>query len=70
MIPSEEIAQLAELYDRYAHGLERLSPERLLARRQFFARIESLYEREGTGVDYENFRFELVKRCKEFLRKN
>ena len=70
MIDPSEIAGLAELYDRYANAIERLSEDRLRARRQFYARLEMLYEREGTGVDYNEFRFEAVKLCKEFLRKN
>jgi len=45
-------------------------PNRLQARRQFYARLEMLYERESQGVAYEEFRFEVVKRCKEYLRKN
>ena len=40
------------------------------ARRQFFARLEALYEQEGVGVDFEAFRYEAVKRCKEYLKKN
>jgi hypothetical protein len=40
------------------------------ARRQFFARLEALYEREGAGVEFDAFRFELVRRCKEYLKKN
>jgi hypothetical protein len=70
MIDASEIAALAEYYDRYANALERLSPDRLLARRQFYARLEMLYERENAGAAYEAFRFEMVKRCKEYLRKN
>ena len=70
MIDAKEIAQLAELFDRYAHALERLSPDRLQARRQFFARLEFLYEQEGAGVDFDAFRFAMVTRCKEYLRKN
>ena len=70
MIEPAEIATLAEMYDRYANALERLSPERLLARRQFHSRLEMLWEREHAGVSYDAFRFEMVKRCKEFLRKN
>ena len=70
MIELSEIAALAELYDRYANAIERLSSERLQARRHFFARLEMLYERESAGLDYESFRFEMVRRCKEYLRKN
>lgn len=70
MIDLDEIARLAELYDRYANALDRKSPDRALARRQFLARIESLYQQEGTAVSYEAFRFEIVKRCKAHLQKN
>jgi len=70
MIDPEEIAKLAELYDRYANALDRKSPDRATARRQFFARLESLYQQEGSELAYEAFRFEAVKRCREYLRKN
>jgi hypothetical protein len=70
MISPEEIAALAQFYDRYANAFERTSPDRLLARRQFYARLEMLYEREGRVVTYDIFLFEMVKHCKEFLRRN
>ena len=70
MIEVAEIAALAELYDHYAHALERQSPDRQQARRQFHARLEMLYEREHAGVPYETFRFEMVRRCKAYLTKN
>jgi hypothetical protein len=70
MIHPAEIAALAEFYDRFANALERTSEDRLLARRQFHARLQMLYEREGSVVGYEAFRFEMVKLCKEYLKKN
>jgi hypothetical protein len=70
VIDPGEIASLAEIYDRYADAFERLSPGRLQARRLFFARLETLYQQEGAGLDFEAFRFEMVKRCKEYLKKN
>ena len=70
MIDTGEIAVLAGLYDRYANAFERTSPDRLQARRQFYARLEMLYEQEGRNVAYDAFRFEMVKLCKEFLRRN
>ena len=70
MIGAGDIARLAELYDRYANAFDRLSPERLQARRLFLARLETLHQQEGAGVDFEVFRFEMVKRCKEYLKKN
>jgi hypothetical protein len=42
MIGPEEIAALAEFYDRYANAFERSSPDRLTARRQFFARTRNV----------------------------
>lgn len=50
--------------------MERTSPDRMQARRQFYARLEMLYEREGRNVTYDAFRFEMVKLCKQFLKKN
>ena len=70
MIDTEEIAGLAALYDRYANAFERTSPDRAQARRQFYARLQMLYEREGRGVTYDAFRLELVKLCKDFIRRN
>ena len=70
MIGPDEIANLAELYDRSANAIDRKSPDRAQARRQFFARLESIYQQEGAAVSYEAFRFEMVKRCKEYLQKN
>ena len=70
MIELAEFAALAELYDRYANAIERLSEDRLLARRQFYARLEMLYESENAGMTYDTFRFAMVKRCKEYLKKN
>jgi len=70
MIGPADIAALAEFYDRYANAFERNSPDRLLARRHFYARLELLHEQEGRSVSYDAFRFEMVKLRKEFLRKN
>jgi hypothetical protein len=70
VIGAGDIAKLPELYDRYANAFERLSPDRLQARRLFFSRLEALHEQEGAGVDFESFRFEMVKHCKEYLKKN
>jgi len=70
MISPEEIAALAQFYDRYANAIERTAPDRSLARRQFYARLEAIYEREGRNVTYDVFRFEMVKYCKDYLKKN
>jgi hypothetical protein len=70
VIHPADLAALAELYDRFANAIERLSSDRLQARRQFVARLETLYQQEGGGIDFETFRYEAVKRCKEYLKKN
>jgi hypothetical protein len=70
MIGAGEIAALAGLYDRYANAFERTSPDRLQARRQFHARLETLYGQEGRDVNYEFFRFEMVRLCKEYIKRN
>ena len=70
MIDRDELAELAGLYDRYANGLDPLAPEWASARRRFFAVLDRLHHREGTGLSFETFRFEMVVRCKEYLRKN
>jgi len=57
MISPADIAALAEFYDRYANAFERSSPGRLQARRQFYARLEMLYEQEGRNVSYDAFAF-------------
>jgi len=67
MIDASEVAALAVLYDRYANAFERLSPDRLVARRQFFARFGIALSTEGADVDFDAFRFEIVKRCKEYF---
>ena len=70
MIEPPEIAALAELYDRYANALDRRSADRALARRQFNARLECFYVQEGGAINFEAFRYELVKQCKAFLKQN
>ncbi len=70
MIEVDEIARLAELYDRYANAIDRKSPDRAIARRQFLLRLEMLYHQEAPGISYEAFRFELANRCKQYLKRN
>ncbi len=70
MITPEEVAALAVVYDRFANALERTSSDRLQARHEFYARLQRLYDAEGSRVAYDAFRFEAVKLCKEYLRKN
>jgi hypothetical protein len=70
MIDLQEIASLAEFYDAYANALNIDSLERETAKRQFYARLSFLYEREGTDVEFGTFRLEMVRHCKEYLKRN
>ena len=66
MIGPADIAALAELYDRYANAFERTSPDRLQARRQFYARLEMLYDQEGRNVSCDAFRLKWSNSAKNF----
>jgi hypothetical protein len=70
MIPVEQIAALAELYDRYENALDPLSPECGQAKRHFDEVTATLHTAHGPDVRFSDFRFELVRQCREYLRKN
>ncbi len=70
MIPPSRIAQLAELYDRYNNAFDPLSAGCNRARREFDELVASLHTAHAADVDFRQFRYELVQRCREYLRKN
>jgi len=70
MIDAREIAKLAEFYDRYANALDPTTPERQLAKRQFHARLDAMHQQFGHGIEFDTFRVEMIRHCKEYLRKN
>ena len=70
MIEVGDIGKLAELYDRYANALDPTTPESKQAKRQFCARLEALHQQAGEGAQFEAFRLEMVRHCKDYLRKN
>ena len=70
MIPVEQIARLAELYDRYNNALDPFSIECEGAKRSFQKLAESLHFAHASEVSFPDFRYELVQRCREYLRKN
>ena len=70
MIDVGDIGKLAEVYDRYVNALDPTTRENKQAKRQFYARLDALYQRCGEGTDFDAFRLELVRHCKEYLRKN
>jgi len=70
MIPTEEIAQLAELYDRFAHALDPFSEDSDQAEDDFYRKLEDLRCLYASGVEPRDFRREAVRQCKSYLRKN
>lgn len=70
MIPAEEIAKLAELYDRFAHALDPFSEERDRAEAAFFQMLEELRTSHAPRSEVREFRREALRQCKLFLKKN
>ena len=70
MIPVEQIARLAELYDRYNNALDPFSIKCEEPKRSFQELAESLHVAHASEVNFPEFRYELVHRCREYLRKN
>ena len=70
MIPSEEIGELAELYDKFAHALDPFSEERDQAEDAFYRKLEHLRCGYAQQVNARDFRREAVRQCKLFLKKN
>ena len=70
MIPVEQIARLADLYDRYNNALDPLSDDCAEAKRLFHELADGLHATHGPDVNFLEFRHELVQRCRDYLRKN
>ena len=70
MVPAEEIAKLAELYDRFAHALDPFSEDRDKAEDAFYLKLEHLRCLYAPRVDVREFKREAVRQCKLFLKKN
>lgn len=70
MIPAEKIAELAALYDRFAHALDPFSDDRDRAEDAFYVTLEHLRCLYAARVDAREFRREAVRQCKLFLKKN
>lgn len=70
MIPREQLAKLAELYDHYQHSLKPLSAERAAAGRAFKELLATLHSTHAADVAFDSFRRSAVERCREYLRKN
>ncbi|SPE50913.1 hypothetical protein SBV1_1240016 [Verrucomicrobia bacterium] len=70
MIPVELVARLAELYDRYNNALDPLSENARNAKRDFDALMNSLHSARAAEVDFLEFRYELIRLCRDYLRRN
>jgi hypothetical protein len=70
MIPVEQIARLAELYDRFNNALDPFSEECRRAKDELEASISNLHSAHASDVSFSEFRCELIRHCREYLRKN
>ena len=68
-IPSEHIARLAVLYDRFANALDPFAPERDQAEAVFEQEVANLYdELAGPKPDVRTFKRAIILRCRQYLR--
>lgn len=70
MIPHESLAKLAELFDRYNNSLDPLSSDCAAAKVEFCELLDQLYSTHAADTNPAAFRYEAVKLCREYLRKN
>ena len=70
MIPLDQIARLAEIYDQYNNALDPLSKAAEDAKRKFETFTANLHSAHAPEVEFSEFRYELVRHCREYLRKN
>ena len=70
MISVEQIARLAELYDRFNNALDPASEDCHQAKRELDELMSSLHTTRAPEVNYTEFRYHLVSLCREYLRKN
>jgi hypothetical protein len=70
MIPVEQIARLTELYDRHNNALDPLSESCRQAKQGFDELTAALHSAHAPDVKFPDFRYELVRRCREHLRHN
>ena len=70
MISVEHIARLAEFFDRYNNALDPLSEDCRRAKSQFDELADRLHAANAPDVMFLEFRFELVRQCRDYLRKN
>ena len=67
-IPAEQIAALAQLYDRFAHALDPFSSQRDEAERVFMQDVAQLYDNlPPPKPSLVDFRRGVVVRCRRYL---
>ncbi len=68
-VSAQDIAQLAIIYDRFAHALDPFAPERDQAEMLFEQEISRLYDLlPGRKPDLHTFRKAVILRCRRHLR--
>ena len=70
MISVEHIARLAGFFDRYNNALDPLSEDCRQAKEQFDELASSLHSTHAPEINFLDFRYELVRQCRDYLRKN
>ena len=70
MIPLDRVAQLAALYDRYNNALDPFSDDCAAAKREFIRQVHDLHQVHASDIEFLDFRTELIRLCREYLRKN
>lgn len=68
LFPQEQIAALAELYDRFAHALDPFSPDRDKAEQVFMHDVAGWYDNlPEPKPTLQDFRKAVISRCKRHL---
>ncbi|MFZ4694574.1 MAG: hypothetical protein ACOYMV_05540 [Verrucomicrobiia bacterium] len=70
VIPPTDVAELARLYDGFAHALDPFAPERDAAEEAFCRALERLRCTHAPTQPMDVFRREAVRQCRLYLRKN
>lgn len=68
MIPAEELARLAALYDRFANHLDPLSTGWKQCRQEYLDALAGFHAQHGAGLPFEEFRREAQRACFLWLR--
>jgi len=67
-LPQEQIASLAQIYDRFAHALDPDSPERDDAEKLFLRELSVWYDMLPTSKPtFHEFRKGVIIRCRKHL---